>query len=71
MKGTTMRNKDLIKQLLDAPMNADVHIAGGGEGVVEDRDWDGEAMDITIEGNTVFIHFNETGMNNHLVTEVL
>lgn len=65
-----MRVRQLIEALIaDCDMDATVYVAGGGEGDIADRDWDGGAMSITSDHDAVFIHFNESGMYNYIDTE--
>lgn len=68
-----MTVKQLIEALtLDCAPNATVYVAGGAcIGEIEDREWDGGLLSITPDEGQVFIHFNETGMNNYITTEYL
>lgn len=60
-----MKNKDLIKALLDFPIDSEVHVAGY-DGATGERNWDGavEAVRYGFPGQ-VFIEFNELFLDNH------
>lgn len=60
-----MKNKDLIKALLEHPMDADVHVAGF-DGATGERNWDGGIETLRRGGpmgEFVFIEFNELFLN--------
>ena len=61
-----MKNKDLIKVLLDLPMDTTIHV-GGFDGATGERNWDGQVETVRRgeTGNTAFIEFNELFLDNH------
>ena len=60
-----MKNKDLIKALLDFPMDSEVHVAGF-DGATGERNWDGAVETVRYElPGQVFIEFNELFLDNH------
>lgn len=60
-----MKNKDLIKALLDFPIDSEVHVAGF-DGATGDRNWDGAVETVRYEfPGQVFIEFNELFLDNH------
>lgn len=60
-----MKNKDLIKALLDFPIDSEVHVAGF-DGATGERNWDGAVETVRYEfPGQVFIEFNELFLDNH------
>lgn len=60
-----MKNKDLIKALLDFPIDSEVHVAGF-DGATGERNWDGAVETVRYESpKQVFIEFNELFLDNH------
>ena len=60
-----MKNKDLIKALLDFPIDSEVHVAGF-DGATGERNWDGGVETVRYEfPGQVFIEFNELFLDNH------
>ena len=60
-----MKTKDLIKALLDFPIDSDVHVAGF-DGATGERNWDGAVETVRYEfPGQVFIEFNELFLDNH------
>ena len=60
-----MKNKDLIKALLDFPLDSEVHVAGF-DGATGERNWDGAVETVRYEfPGQVFIEFNELFLDNH------
>lgn len=60
-----MKNKDLIKALLDFPIDSEVHVAGF-DGATGERNWDGGVETLRYEfPGQVFIEFNELFLDNH------
>lgn len=55
-----MKNKNLIKQLLDLPMDANVYV-GGFAPLTHERNWDGAVEEVHHDRFTtsIFIEFNE------------
>ncbi len=57
-----MKTKDLIKALLDFPIDSEVHVAGY-DGATGERNWDGGVETVRYEfPGQVFIEFNELFM---------
>lgn len=60
-----MKTKDLIKALLDFPIDSEVHVAGF-DGATGERNWDGAVETVRYEfPGQVFIEFNELFLDNH------
>ena len=60
-----MKNKDLIKVLLDFPIDSEVHVAGF-DGATGERNWDGAVETVRYEfPGQVFIELNELFLDNH------
>lgn len=60
-----MKTKDLIKALLDFPIDSEVHVAGF-DGATGERNWDGAVETVRYESpGQVFIEFNELFLDNH------
>lgn len=60
-----MKTKDLIKALLDFPLDSEVHVAGF-DGATGERNWDGAVETVRYEfPGQVFIEFNELFLDNH------
>ena len=60
-----MKNKDLIKALLEHPMDSEVYVAGF-DGATGERNWDGGVETLRYEfPGQVFIEFNELFLDNH------
>lgn len=60
-----MKTKDLIKALLDFPIDSEVHVAGF-DGATGERNWDGAVETVRCEfPGQVFIEFNELFLDNH------
>lgn len=60
-----MKNKDLIRALLDFPIDSEVHVAGF-DGATGERNWDGAVETVRYEfPGQVFIEFNELFLDNH------
>ena len=60
-----MKNRNLIKALLEYPMNTDVYVAGF-DGTTGERNWDGGVETLrTDDLGNVYIEFNELFLDNH------
>lgn len=60
-----MKTKDLIKALLDFPIDSEVHVAGF-DGATGERNWDGAVETVRYEfPGQVFIEFNELFLDIH------
>ena len=60
-----MKTKDLIKALLDFPIDSEVHVAGF-DGATGERNWDGAVETVRYEfPGQVFIEFNELFLDNN------
>lgn len=61
-----MKNKDLIKILLDIPMDTEVNV-GGFDGATGERNWDGGIETVRYDrfATHAFIEFNELFLDTH------
>lgn len=60
-----MKNKDLIKALLDFPLDSEVYVAGF-DGATGERNWDGGVETLRTDGlGNVYVEFNELFLDNH------
>ena len=60
-----MKNKDLIKALLEHPMDSEVYVAGF-DGATGERNWDGGVETLRTDGqNNIYVEFNELFLDNH------
>ena len=60
-----MKTKDLIKALLDFPIDSEVHVAGF-DGATGERNWDAEVETLRTDGQSnIYIEFNELFLDNH------
>lgn len=60
-----MKTKDLIKALLDFPVDSEVYVAGY-DGATGERNWDGGVETVRYEfPNRVFVEFNELFLDNY------
>lgn len=60
-----MKTKDLIKALLDFPIDSEVYVAGY-DGATGERNWDGGVETVRYEfPNRVFVEFNELFLDNY------
>ena len=60
-----MKNKDLIKALLEHRMDTDIYVAGF-DGATGERNWDAEVETLRTDGQgNLYIEFNELFLDNH------
>lgn len=65
-----MKNRDLIKALLDFPLDATVYV-GATDPISREVEWDGEVEDIGTAqplnmSDGIRIEFNVTGLDNYI-----
>src|SRR5699024_1655790 len=60
-----MKNKDLIRALLDFPLDSEVYVAGF-DGATGERNWDGGVETLRSDGqDNIYVEFNELFLDNH------
>ena len=60
-----MKNKDLIKALLEHRMDTDIYVAGF-DGATGERNWDAEVETLRTDGQgNLYIEFNELFLDNY------
>lgn len=60
-----MKNKDLIRALLDFPLDSEVYVAGF-DGATGERNWDGGVETLRTDGqDNIYVEFNELFLDNH------
>ena len=60
-----MKNKDLIRALLDFPLDSEVYVAGF-DGATGERNWDGGVETLRTDGqDNIYVEFNELFLDNY------
>ena len=60
-----MKNKNLIKALLEHPLDSEVYVAGF-DGTTGERNWDGGVETLRTDGqNNIYVEFNELFLDNY------
>ena len=60
-----MKNKGLIRALLDFPLDSEVYVAGF-DGTTGERNWDGGVETLRTDGqNNIYVEFNELFLDNY------